>query len=336
MLICYTIFYFVIFKGIKFSSKIALFTVISPYILLFILLFKILFLPESRYGLKYMTVPRFSHLLRPCVWQSALNQSFFQNNIGSGIALTFASLYGNQSSAATASKVLASANVFSSLLSSVIVFGFIGYFAFESGVGIEELPLSGASLVFVTYPATLSLFPFPRVWLCIFFLSLLFLSVDSQIGTLEAIAHFFIDSKKSKNPPKFMKWFGSKSDQQIRLFVCIFSLIFGLPMCFQSGFRYLAFINQFCTIIVPCIGVIINIWLFFYSNFDVKVSPMIKACLTYLAIPLVASIMISWLFDVPRLLHNEYIRGDFFTLFMGIFFNFFMIIFPISYYVIYR
>jgi SNF family Na+-dependent transporter len=279
-----------------------------------------------------MTIPDFSKLLNPSIWQSSLNQCFFQNNIGSGIALTFASLHGKQSSPNLASGVLTIANLISSLLSAVIVFGFIGHFAFESQIPIEQLPLSGASLVFVTYPATLALLPFPRFWMALFFISLLLLSVDSQIGILESISHFFIDSRHVYDSPSFINRISTYSNKKIRLYVCIVSLMFGLPMSFQSGFRMLTFLNESCTVISTSLGLVFDVILFYFYSDKTSLSPFIQFFLKILIIPLTLSIFITWLISVPDLIYEQIQKGDYFSLILGFFYNFMYIALAIYFY----
>ena len=307
-------------------------TVTAPYILLVILLIKILMLPGSRYGIYYMTVPNFSKLLVPSVWQSALNQCFFQNTIGSGITLTFASLYGKQSSSNVPSAILTFANLFSSILSSVIVFGFIGHFSYMSQIPIEQLPLSGASLVFVTYPASLALLPFPRFWLAIFFISLLLLSVDSQIGILESISHFFIDSRNIYKPPSVIQKISKFSNIKIRLYVCCISFLLGLPMCFQCGFRILTFMNEFCTVISTSLLLIFDIYLFFFKPGKSSLSGYVNWFLKIFIIPLTLSIFITWIIGVPHLIYQQINNKDFMSLFLGLFYNVMFIFFVVIYY----
>jgi SNF family Na+-dependent transporter len=314
------------------SSKVAMITVTAPYILLIILLIKILLLPGSRFGIYYMTIPDFSKLLMPSVWQSALNQCFFQNTIGSGITLTFASLYGKQSSPSVASGILTFANLFSSILSAIIVFGFIGHFSYESQIPIDELPLSGASLVFVTYPASLALLPFPRFWLAIFFVSLFLLSIDSQIGILESISHFFIDSRNIYKCPSFIEKISKYSNMKIRFYVCLISLLLGLPMCFQSGFRTLTFLNQFCTVVSTSLGLIFDLYLFYFKSGVSTLSSYVQFFLKICIIPLTLSIFITWVIGTPQIIKDQIQNKDYISLLFGFFYNLMFISIPAIFY----
>ena len=204
VLVTFIILYFIIAKGIKVSGKVAIFTVIGPYVLLFILFCRVLSLEGSWKGIKYVLVPEFSKLFNFSVWQSALNQSFFQNNIGYGTLMTFASFRNKKTKIQKSSLILICANFFSAVFSAVIVFGYLGYFSTHSNIEIEKLPLSGPTLVFVTYPASLAMMPFPRIWLVLFFFTMLLLTIDSELGLLECLSYFLIDLKNQVN--KFRKY----------------------------------------------------------------------------------------------------------------------------------
>ena len=146
-----------------------------------------------------MLTPNFSKLLDINVWQDALSQTFFQNNIGYGVILSFASFRNKKDPLQSTSYILVFANLASSLLATLIVFGYMGYFSTISGIPIDQLPLSGPSLIFVTYPASLAMMPFPRFWIFLFFLTMMLLTIDSQLGLLECIAYCMIDFRDRSN-----------------------------------------------------------------------------------------------------------------------------------------
>lgn len=181
-----------LFKGIRVSGKVAVFSVLAPYALFSVLLLRIVRLEGSLDGISYVLRPKLGYVLDLRVWQNALTQSFFQNNIGYGSMLTFASFRRRDFPVQKSNLLLILSNVLSALMSSLVVFGYLGHFARASGIPIERLPLDGASLIFVTYPASLAMMPFPRFWLALFFLTLILLSIDSQLGNLKTISCFLI------------------------------------------------------------------------------------------------------------------------------------------------
>lgn len=209
--------FLIIAKGIKVSGKVAMFTVIGPYVFLIILFIRISLLPGSLSGIKYMMVPDFKRLLDFGVWQTALNQSFYQNNFGFGTVMTFASFRSVRFPVKKSLRVLIIINVLSGILSALIVFGYIGFFSHTSGIAIEDLPLSGPSLVFITYPASLAMMPFPRFWLFLFFLTMILLGIDSQLALLETAAYALIDLRNRYKISRNEDLRGVNSNQRGRI-----------------------------------------------------------------------------------------------------------------------
>ena len=89
VMFCWVVIYFSIWKGVKVSGKIAKVTVLSPYLIFTILLVRSFFLPGFSKGLKYLFIPDFSKLFNLKTWYVAIDQNFFQNNLGYGGIILF-------------------------------------------------------------------------------------------------------------------------------------------------------------------------------------------------------------------------------------------------------
>lgn len=89
--ISWVVVYLCIRKGVEQTGKIALVTVISPYVLLFIFLIRVMMLDGFGLGLKYLFYPDFSKLLTFEIWKDSMVQVAFQLSIGQGVMPTFAS-----------------------------------------------------------------------------------------------------------------------------------------------------------------------------------------------------------------------------------------------------
>lgn len=89
--ISWVVVYICIRKGVEQTGKIALFTVLSPYILLFIFLIRVLMLDGFGLGLKYLLYPDFSKLFTFEIWKDAMVQVAFQLSIGQAVMPTFSS-----------------------------------------------------------------------------------------------------------------------------------------------------------------------------------------------------------------------------------------------------
>ena len=82
--------FIIVAKGIQTSSKVAFFTVISPYFLFVIMLIRLFFLEGSGSGVAALFRVDFSALFSPAMWRNAFDQNFFQNSLGWGLLLVFA------------------------------------------------------------------------------------------------------------------------------------------------------------------------------------------------------------------------------------------------------
>ncbi|GAG04421.1 unnamed protein product, partial [marine sediment metagenome] len=87
----WTIMYLCIFKGVKIVSKIVLWTVPIPWLMLIILTVRGLTLKGSIQGLEYYLEPDWSVLKDSNVWRAAFGQVFFSLSLAFGVMVTYAS-----------------------------------------------------------------------------------------------------------------------------------------------------------------------------------------------------------------------------------------------------
>jgi len=64
--------YICIAKGVKISGKIAIYTGILPFFLLFVLILRGIFLPGALDGIFYAFKPDFKKILYPSIWCAAV------------------------------------------------------------------------------------------------------------------------------------------------------------------------------------------------------------------------------------------------------------------------
>lgn len=89
--VSWIIVYICIRKGVEQTGKIAIVTVLSPYVLLVIFLFRVMMLDGFGLGLKYLFYPDFSKLFTFEIWKDAMVQVAFQLSIGQAVMPTFSS-----------------------------------------------------------------------------------------------------------------------------------------------------------------------------------------------------------------------------------------------------
>jgi SNF family Na+-dependent transporter len=105
-------------NGISTTGKIALFTVIAPYVLLTIMLFKVLQMEGSVSGIKFLFTPDMSKLFTLKIWSEAINQCFFQYGVGMGANITFAQFRPTKKKVYKGAFFICIANMLSSILGS--------------------------------------------------------------------------------------------------------------------------------------------------------------------------------------------------------------------------
>ncbi|WAR08001.1 SC6A3-like protein [Mya arenaria] len=74
------------------------------------------------------------------------------------------------------------ADGFTGFFGGLVVFSVLGFLAKETGVSIDDLPFSGASLAFIAYPEALSRLPLPNLWAVLFFITLILVGIDTTGG----------------------------------------------------------------------------------------------------------------------------------------------------------
>lgn len=143
--------------------------------------FRGIFLPGAFDGLYYLFVPDFGKLFDLSIWIAAGNQVFYLLNISFGANIYVAKYRSKSDRLYNSSLFVVWATVIIGLLTSVINFCYLGHLSHQTKVPIDKLPLGGCELAFVTYPAAISLLPFPNLWALLFFFMLITLGIDSQV-----------------------------------------------------------------------------------------------------------------------------------------------------------
>lgn len=173
-------------KGIENLSN-----VLMPllFVILFVLCFITLSLPDSGEGVKFFLTPDFSRIT-PGVVVSALGQAFFSLSLGMGILITYSSYYPADTKLVRTSVIVSLLSLLVAVLMGLIIFPAVKSF------GLDSEPLRGATLVFVTLPEVFANLPAPRVWSALFFLLLLVAALTSTISIAEVSVKMMIDRFK--------------------------------------------------------------------------------------------------------------------------------------------
>ena len=114
--------YFCIFKGVKWVSKIVLWTVPLPWLMLLVLAIRGLTLEGAVLGLEYYLEPNWSVLKNVEVWRRAFGQVFFSMTVAFGVMITYASFLHRKSDINNNALIVGIADLATSFIAGIAVF----------------------------------------------------------------------------------------------------------------------------------------------------------------------------------------------------------------------
>ncbi|MBN2211634.1 MAG: sodium-dependent transporter [Sedimentisphaerales bacterium] len=187
--------YFCIFKGVKLVSKIVLWTVPIPWLMLIILMVRGLTLKGAVAGLEYFLEPNWAMLTEAKVWRAAFGQVFFSMTIAFGVMITYASFLHRRSDLNNNAMIIGLADLATSFIAGLAVFATLGALAVSKGLPVDKVLDEGQSvgLAFVAFPRALAALPYANVFSVVFFIALLLLGIDSAFSITEAALASVID-----------------------------------------------------------------------------------------------------------------------------------------------
>ncbi len=190
--------YLCIFKGVKFVSKVVLWTVPLPWIMLLVLTIRGLTLPGASGGLNFYLDPDFSELTKPETWRWAFGQMFFSMSLAFGVMLTYASFLHRKSDINNNAAIIGLADIGTSFIAGVAVFATLGAMSFATAQAGQAIPVTevvkgGPGLAFVAFPYALAQLPYSAWFGAVFFIALLTLGIDSAFSITESILTSLVD-----------------------------------------------------------------------------------------------------------------------------------------------
>jgi len=229
--------YLCIFRGVKLVSKVVLWTVPLPWLLLGILTIRGLTLPGAVVGLEYYLEPNWSRLANPETWRWAFGQMFFSMSLAFGIMITYASFLHRKSDLNNNAAIIGLADLGTSFVAGLAVFATLGGMAYASamhgtGVPVDKVAEGGASLAFVAFPYALAQLPHSAWFSLFFFGSLLLLGIDSAFSITECVLASIVDKTG---------W----SRDKVLIALSLVGLAIGLLYCTAGGLTWLGKMDDF-------------------------------------------------------------------------------------------
>ena len=234
LFVSWVLVYFCVWKGTKSVSKVVMWTVPIPILLLVVLLIRVLTLDGFLAGWIVYLTPNFNALLDTEVWIAAFAQIFFSLSLAFGVMVAYSSLNKKKENVAKNAFVVGITNSSISILAGFVVFGTLGFMATHQGVNVSEVVSSGPGLAFVVFPKALSLMPWPTIISLLFFLTLITLAIDSAFSLVEAINITVMDKTKWKR-------------ELIALVVCGLGFLVGILYTTGAGLYFLDLVDHFVT-----------------------------------------------------------------------------------------
>lgn len=225
--------FLIIVKGARSVGKVVLITVPLPWLCLLILAVRGATLPGALEGLKYYLTPDFGALRNPGVWMAAYSQVFFSFSIGFGVMIAYASYLPKRSDISNNAFITGVADSLTAFIAGLAVFSTLGYLAYSTGVGVQDVAKGGPGLAFCTYPTTIMLLPFgASVFGIIFFIMLLTLGIDSAFSLVESAVAGLQD-----------KW--KISRMKANSAICIAALALGIIFTTRGGLHWLDIVDHY-------------------------------------------------------------------------------------------
>ena len=235
--VIWALMYLCIFKGVRMVSKVVLFTVPLPWIMLLILTVRGLTLEGAGQGLKFYLEPTWSELAKPETWGWAFGQMFFSMSLAFGVMVTYASFLRRKSDLNNNAMIIGLADAGTSFIAGIAVFATLGAMAFatqQAGdpVAVNAIVDKGPGLSFVAFPYALAQLPYSAWFGAVFFLALLTLGIDSAFSITESILASIIDKTGWSR-----KW--------TLIGMTVVGFLSGLVYCTRGGLSWLGAMDDF-------------------------------------------------------------------------------------------
>lgn len=151
-----------------------------------------IFLPGAMDGLKLLFQLK-GNVFNPTVWFEAIIQVFYQLTLACSGIVHMSSMKTKTQPFVNGLYLILISVLSCGLLCASNIFIYLGHFSHLIGVNIHEITLQGPEICFNIFPKALAILPFPRVWLFLFFVTMVLLGIDTMIGGMEGVICYLKD-----------------------------------------------------------------------------------------------------------------------------------------------
>ncbi|OPX21766.1 MAG: hypothetical protein B1H04_06105, partial [Planctomycetales bacterium 4484_123] len=185
-----------IFRGVRVVSKVVMWTVPLPWLMLMILTIRGLTLEGATTGLAYYLNPDWSQLLKPTTWRFAFGQVFFSMSLAFGVMVTYASFLHRKSDINNNAAVVGLGDLGTSFIAGIAVFATLGAMSVAAKLPVNKLIGSETGTVglsFIAFPYALAQLPHSAWFAAVFFFALITLGIDSAFSITESVLASVVD-----------------------------------------------------------------------------------------------------------------------------------------------
>ena len=167
----------------------------------------------------------------------------YSSTLQQGVLTAFGSYNPRDGPAFQNSIIISICNSLFSFIAGFAVFAGLGYLAYSEGVELDEVAVSGPSLLFGAYPVVLRTLPGGIHWVRLLFFTLFLLGIDSAFALVDAVTTVAADSKP-----------GAKlSRKKIVTGWCVLGFLTGLLYATDAGFVFLDVFDFYINFLVVSI-----------------------------------------------------------------------------------
>jgi SNF family Na+-dependent transporter len=243
--LAWTVVYFCVAFGIKWTGRITYFTMGFPIILLFIFLGRAVTLEGAQDGIQEYIRDANWEVLKTGVWAKATSQIFFSLSITFGIMTAYGSHCKRNEPAFVNSCVVAISNCLFSFIAGFAVYATLGYLAhLEDLENVSSLEYVSFGLVFGSWPVALGTLPGGEHWIRLFFVMLFLLGIDSAFSFLEGFLTVLHDTELLKNVPR----------KVLCLVMSVCAFLFSLMYATDAGLIFLDTIDYYINFVMLLVG----------------------------------------------------------------------------------
>ncbi|CAD5222395.1 unnamed protein product [Bursaphelenchus xylophilus] len=225
------------FKGIKTSGKVVYLTVVTPYIILFVLTVRFMTLPGSLDGLWHFFYPDFKVLLDMQVWGDAAIQVFYSLSTCTGGIILLSSYSRFHNNVFRDVWVIGFVDLITSVLVSSLVFSAIGFVCYEMDMYLEEFKLQdGIQLIFVFFAEAVSKLPVAPLYALLFFVMVALIVFNTELFLVETVVSTIADEY-----PERMR----KNHRHVMTFTVFLFFTLGIPFCSGAGLYWIVLFEKF-------------------------------------------------------------------------------------------